>query len=273
MRVYLCALAKNEHLYINEWVSHYLKLGFDKIFLFDNDDNSSPYIKDFIDKEFQDQVRVINARGVHRKSMQGEFYTNFYEIQKDNFDWCLFCDIDELLVGIDNIKKFLNNPVFDRYNQIRVKWKLFGDDNIIERDTTKPVLGAFVNEITKPLNKDLNGICNLHKQGKAFVRGHLKGVVFDSVHFANIGSIIIRSCLPSGKPCFSAVEILEDYSNESVFLHHYMTKSLSEFIKQKMNRTDAVFANRQLKLNYYWRLNTKTEEKIRYLQDLGLIDK
>ena len=39
MKVYVCALAKNEHLYINEWVNHYVKLGVDKIFIFDNDDS------------------------------------------------------------------------------------------------------------------------------------------------------------------------------------------------------------------------------------------
>ena len=38
MKVYLCALAKNEHPYINEWVSHYLKLGFDKIFGLNEDE-------------------------------------------------------------------------------------------------------------------------------------------------------------------------------------------------------------------------------------------
>ena len=47
MRVYLCALAKNEHLYINEWVKHYIDMGFDKIFIYDNDDKDSKYIGDF----------------------------------------------------------------------------------------------------------------------------------------------------------------------------------------------------------------------------------
>ena len=31
MQVVICAMAKNEHLYINEWVKHYLSIGFDKI--------------------------------------------------------------------------------------------------------------------------------------------------------------------------------------------------------------------------------------------------
>lgn len=272
MKVYLCALAKNEHLYINEWVKHYIDLGFDKIFIFDNDDKNSPNIKDFISSNFLNKCRVINARGIHRKNMQGEFYSNFYNIEKDNFDWCLFCDIDEFLVGIDNIKSFLNKPIFSGTQQIRVKWKLFGDDNKIERDMSKGVMESFKKEITSPLSKDLTTTCKLHNQGKSIVKGRLNDIYFDSVHFATNRKkmTILPSVLPSGKKCFSGVEIKEDYSNESVFLNHYMTKSLSEFVKQKMNRTDAVFNKRVLDMNYYWRLNKKTPKKIKYLKDMGL---
>ena len=274
MKVYLCALAKNEHLYINEWVNHYLKLGVDKIFIFDNDDKDAPNIRDYIDKECLSQIRIINARGIHRPKMQHEFYTNFYNVEKDNFDWCIFCDIDEYLVGVDNIKTFLKQPQFNGPFQIRIKWKLYGDDDIIERDTSKPLLGAFTKEITCSLNNNLTKRVYLEKQGKAIVKGHLKNVVINSPHYAMYSTMpkILPSVLPSGRKCYSGVVIEEDYSNESVFFNHYMTKSLKEFIDQKMNRTDAVFGERILKLNYFWRINKKTPEKLEYLKKLGFID-
>lgn len=270
MKVYLCALAKNEHLYINEWVEHYLKIGVDKIFIYDNDDKGTKYIGDFIDKNYLQRVKIINARGIHFDNMQGKFYTNFYKVEKDNFDWCIFCDIDEFLMGIQNIKAFLSQQKFDIYKQIRVKWKLFGDDDLIERDMTQKVVDTFHNEITYSMNRDLTKQIKLENQGKAIVKGHQNCIVFNSVHFADSDKKILPSCLPSGNICFSGVQIKEDYSHEKVFLNHYMTKSLSEFIKQKSKRTDAVFGNRTLDMNYYWRINKKTEEKIRYLQDLGL---
>ena len=154
MRVVMCALAKNEHLYINEWVKHYLDLGVDKIFLFDNDDKDSKSIKDFIDEEYLKKMRIINARGLHWKNMQHDLYTNFYKVERDNFDWCIFCDIDEFLVGVDNIKDFLNDKKFKNIPQIRIKWKLFGDDNLITRDTYK-VHGEFVEEVKETLCNDL----------------------------------------------------------------------------------------------------------------------
>ena len=38
MKTALCAIAKNENLYIREWVEHYKNIGVSKIFLYDNND-------------------------------------------------------------------------------------------------------------------------------------------------------------------------------------------------------------------------------------------
>ena len=273
MKVYVCALAKNEHLYINEWVSHYLKLGVDKIFIYDNDDKGSKRISDFIDKKSLERVKIINARGLHWKEIQHDFYNNFYRVEKDNFDWCLYCDVDEFLTGIDNIKTFLSKPIFKIYEQIRIKWKLFGDDDLIKRDMSKGVMETFNNVLTSSLSRDLSKPSNLQSQGKSIVKGHLNHCKFTSVHFAinKNDNKLLSSCLPSGQRTFSGVAIEDNYESETVYLNHYMTKSLSEFINQKMNRTDAVFGNRILDLNYYWRINKKTPEKEKYLKDMGLI--
>lgn len=73
-----------------------------------------------------------------------------------------------------------------------------------------------------------------------------------------------------GEPCWSRIVINESYKRECVFLNHYMTKSLSEFIKQKLNRTDAVFGS-NLGLNYFWRINKRTKDKEDYLKREGLL--
>lgn len=272
MKAYVCALAKNEHLYINEWVAHYVKLGFDKIYIYDNDDIGTKDIYKCIDRKYSKYLVFVDIRGKHYKNMQGTIYSEFYEKHKHMFDWCLFCDIDEFLTGIDNIKDFLKDKRFLPYQQIRIKWKLFGDDNLIERDMSKPLLESFYNVITSSLTNDLKRKNNLERQAKTIVRGHLPFVHFNSVHYACDSRVrrLLPSCLPSGKKTYSLVAIEESYENENIFLNHYMTKTLSEFVNQKMNRTDAVFGDRLLKLNYYWRINEKTPEKIEYLKNMGL---
>ena len=261
MRVVICALAKNEHLYINEWVNHYAKLGFDKIYLYDNDDIKNPkYIGDYI--ENKDLVEIINVRGQVRESLQHDIYTEFYNTH--SFDYCLFCDIDEFLVGIADIHEFLKDKTCE---QIRVRWRLFGDDELLERDMSKSVMETFTRQVTTTYKRNLTGKCNLYRQGKAIVKGNLPNVVIRSPHFASYGTRdeILPSELPSGKPCKSLVTIMEDYTEEKVYLNHYMTKSLREFLDQKFRRTDAVFGN-TIDMKYYWRVNKMTLEKQQYIQ-------
>lgn len=255
MRVELCAIAKNEHNYINEWAKHYLQLGFDKITIYDNDNLDSPFIGDYIDKDLLTKVNIINVRGIHKQFFQHECYNRFYHNNKAN--WCFFCDIDEYLVGIKDIKKFLSQPMFKNFNQIRIKWALFGDDDIIERDIAKPLFGAFKKIITD--NK-------LSNQSKSFIRGGLN-IKIHSCHFVSG----LYSCLPNGKTCQNNKIELDNYDNQSVYLFHYMTKSLSEFTSQKINRGDAVWENRAIGMDYYWRINKKTPAKIEYLKNMGLI--
>lgn len=268
MRVVLCAMAKNEHLYINDFVKHYVKLGFDRIYIYDNDDIDKPYIGDYIEEK--EKVEIIDKRGIVKPKLQHELYTNFYHTH--DFDWVFYCDIDEFLFGVENIKTFLTRFRNLNVGQVRVKWKLIGDDGFIERDMSKPVYEVFKHSPKRTLNRNLIDPGTLENQGKAFVRGGLANVIIASPHFASLNErkSIIPSCLPSGKPCNSGVVIIEDYSNETIFLYHYMTKSLSEFVNQKLKRTDAVFGDKIL-LNYYWRVNKKTPEKIEWLKKKGII--
>lgn len=250
MRVVICCIAKNEHKYINEWVKYYVGLGIDHIYIYDNDNKNSKYIGDAISNEFKDKITIYDIRGYKAPYMQHSVYNTFYH--KHKFDWVLFVDIDEFLVGVSDIHKLVNN----NYQQIRIKWKLFGDDNLIERDTSIPVHGFFNQE--KHDNR-------LEYQNKSLVRGGLN-IKIASCHYVKN----LKSCFPSGKPCQSQQLNILNYGNESVFIYHYMTKTLSEFIKQKLNRGDAVWSNRKIDFGYFWRINDKTQEKLDYIKNLGL---
>lgn len=270
MRVVVCAMAKNEHLYINDWVKHYISIGFDTIYIYDNDDVDKPSITNYIDQKYLPKVKIIDIRGQSGKCLQHDIYTKFY--YDYNFDWVFYCDVDEYLMGIKNIKLLLEQWYLRNVKQIRVKWKLFGDDDKIERDMSLPVWECFTKEITSSLNRNLIDKGTLENQGKAFVRGGLKNVVVRSPHFASYyrRENVIPSVLPSGAPCYSKIVIKENYKRENIYLHHYMTKSLSEFINQKLNRNDAIF-NQKLTMDYYWRINKKTPKKLEWLKEKGLI--
>ena len=67
----LCAVGKLENLYARDFVIHYLELGVDKIFIYDNNEEYGEkfedVLQDFIDKEY---VKIINKRGSRKQQKQ-----------------------------------------------------------------------------------------------------------------------------------------------------------------------------------------------------------
>jgi hypothetical protein len=118
MRVALVCIAKNEENYIQEWIDYNLKLGFDDIFVYQNNWRYN-----------------INSKNVHTIEFDGDCmqeaaYNHFIKSNYDNYDWVAFFDVDEFLVlkKHDNIKKFIEN--YSNYNAIGINWVLFGDNGL-----------------------------------------------------------------------------------------------------------------------------------------------
>ena len=258
--VVICAIAKNEHLYINDWVKHHLSLGFDHIYLFDNDNILSSFVGNYIDRAFADKITIFNVRGIKLRDLQVKCYNIFYRENHNEFAWCAFIDIDEYIVLRDwsNIHEFLSDRRFNNYSTIRLKWHLYGDDNVIKRDVSIPVINFFKNVITD------NAISH---QGKAILRGGLDSNRIHILdHFTKIDGGVKDACLPSGEPCFSDYRI-EEYYDDSAYVNHYMTKTLDEFLNQKLGRGDAIFDKRMISLDYFWRINSRTIAKIQYINE------
>ena len=254
----VCVIARSENDYINEWCHYHLDLGFSHIYLYDNNDPSDPYIGDFIDKDIMDKITIVNVQGQYGNNAQTNWYITFYEKYKDTFDWCAFFDVDEFLFlngECDNdVNKFLAQDKFKNYEQIMIKWKLFGDDGVIERDMSIPV-----HEFFKIDNGRHEGPNNL--LGKVIVRGHLEKLKFISCH----GDGGFKGCLPSGRP-HPSIRFILRYEGETVFLNHYRTKTLKEWLETKFvrgNRIHSAFP--ATPKSYFFRANDWTPEKQEYL--------
>lgn len=120
MKVALICIAKNEDNYIDEWLKYHKKIGFDKIFIYENNWRCPPNINyDFVEKtEFDGEIQQIPA------------YNHFIYYKSHDFDWVCFLDVDEFIVlkQHSNIKDFLNN--YNHLKCIALNWLFFGNDDL-----------------------------------------------------------------------------------------------------------------------------------------------
>lgn len=226
--------AKNEDNYIIEFVEHYLKLGFDKIVIIDNNDESDNPTMPIILKEYiqNGTVELFDFRG--EKNATLEIY-KIYILDYGYFKWCGVFDCDEFLelnIYNNNIKDFLETI---NENSVSFQWLNFGsnDNDFYEN---KPLKERFV----KPVYPILYFKENLFF--KSIVRGRDK----DTLKYYWEGA----SSYGVHVPCFSEDTdkniynlggelILYNSSHQYFplyyrhgFIRHYYCKSKEEFDKK-----------------------------------------
>ena len=181
----ICAIAKNENKYMNDWLDYHFNLGFDHIYIFDNNNSSAPKLIDAISPENQAKITIFNVNDIHREKFQIECYNTFYNENKNSFDWCAFIDIDEFicLKDFSNIKDFLQQSIFKNTSVVRLGWHVISDNELITRDTSIPIYKALK---TISWNPKLT-------QGKTIIRGGLKDIKIVSCHYANQNNTALRS--------------------------------------------------------------------------------
>ena len=114
IKVCLCTIGKKENVYASEFVDHYKKIGYDKIFIYDNNDIEDEKFEDVLYWQISGNfVKIIDYRCYRgkRQSPQSGAYIDCYEKNKNNYDWLSFFDFDEFLElnKNKNIKEYLNN--------------------------------------------------------------------------------------------------------------------------------------------------------------------
>jgi hypothetical protein len=100
IRVYLCVIGKNENIYAKEYVNHYKSLGYDHIFIYDNNDFNGEKFSDIIKEEInQGFVSIINYIGYRGNSnnTKKEAYIDCYKKNRKHYHWLSFFDFDEYL--------------------------------------------------------------------------------------------------------------------------------------------------------------------------------
>ena len=94
-------MGKLENLYVKEFINYYIKLGIDKIFIYDDNDFNSEKISDAIGDIYRKYVVVYENIKNDIKN-QSDAFTQCYNSNKNNYDWFLMVDMDEYLYIVKN---------------------------------------------------------------------------------------------------------------------------------------------------------------------------
>lgn len=262
----LCCIGKCENDYIREFVEYYKCLGFDKIYLYDNNDLDGErfeyVIGDYINQGF---VELTDYRG--RLCCQLQAYDDCYLKHGKDVSWMCFFDCDEFLTLPKHchVKEFFSLPIFNKYQIMHINWMCYGDCEQLDTDG-RGVLDRFPNP--KPFTFCRNGLYYDNDVIKSCVRGGLKFLEWHSPH---VVSGFYKCCNAMGNPC-EITSTISPYNFDNAYLRHYMSKSIGEWVRVKMKRgypdQSKESASTVLGLNVFFHINEKTPEKIEYANRL-----
>ena len=271
-KVCMCALGKKENYYAKEWIDYYKALGYNHIFIYDNNDPDDERFEEVLSKEISEGfVSIIDYRGYRgkRHAPQYDAYFDCYEKYSKEYDWLSFYDFDEFLVikGNKTIQEFLNDEKFTECMNVKINWIVYSDNGHVYYEN-KPVLERF----TEPLVKDSE-----NKHIKSMVRGNLKENFWKKNDHAHSSINNYITCIPTGQRTDSNSPFHRPPNHEYAYIQHHVTKSLEEFIDKSSRGSSAfeVTLNKKFwigRFDYYFGRNKKTKEKLDYIKKRFNID-
>lgn len=160
MKVVLFGVGKGESRYIREWTDYHIKIGFDNIYIYDNEDK--PTYKNLL-KDFKNVI-VKHIPGSNNKyGLQTIIISHFQNNYIKNYDYCVHLDLDEFLClkKHNNIKDFINDYFDTKTSAIGINWVFFGSNNL-DNYENKLVLERFT-KCQKGSNQHIKLIVDVKK--------------------------------------------------------------------------------------------------------------
>ena len=232
-----------------------MKLGFDHIYIFGDNEEDSENINQYIDNNHKKYVTIYNYKQIVKD--QKVAFTLCYEMNKNKYDWIFMNDIDEyLVIRNDSLKHYLSEKKFKKCDFIKFHWMLASDNNLLYYDN-------------RSLFERFKGPYKKRTLIKTIVRGNIDDLQFD-VHSPLISPHKNVSCDNRGY-IYKNKEIffkkVSDINIDNAYIIHFIYKSTEELInkyKRGYRWENLEFIKRRIKL--YFTDNKPTLDKIEYIE-------
>ena len=261
MKVALFCVFRNETLYVNEYIDHYLKLGFDHIYLCDNSSNDD--VDKILKNEYNDKVTIIDIRSKETIKSFNTYYhptlfTSLYNIFNFKYDWLCFFDLDEYLILYkdNNIKEYLSRDIFNNVDLIHVYWKVFDDNNQLYYENK-----SCVERFTHVSNKYYENFGDYANGVKSIVRSGLH-LCFNNSHTPKSNNDSPLITVDNDGNIGNGFWCTYKYATYNLAsLNHYLTKSAEEYLNKNIHGQWNFYEK-------YFQINEYSEEKHNMLKSL-----
>lgn len=255
------AQMKDEDNILSFWVEHYIKLGFDHIYIVD--DNSINPIVDIInnkDKQYLDKITVItldfnnddfftnNIEGSkfydqaiynqYKSNRQSYILNIFCKLYITNIEWIFICDADEFLYlkNKDTIGEYIyeNISKYPNMSGIMFRWLCYGTSY----HSYFPKGHLFENFIysSSKLHFEVKSISKVNDCLSFYY--HFCKLKKDKLYYSSEkNNMVVRS----GQ--LERNSILLDYTDVDAFCAHYITQDCNTFVKRRIRRKRAEYNN------------------------------
>ena len=229
----VCTIIKDERRYLEEWIRHNIKIGFSKIYLFEDigseshADICSKY-KEVELKRIEDTNYLKHSEGEYGPWRQAAMMNMFLEECRLCGDWVAMIDVDEFIVFDKgyNLQRLFSE--FKDENGIYIYWKNYGANGFVNEQEGN-AFEVYNKEGKVPfmdLRWSFKSLINLNILDVKMNPPH---IVIDGVNTLGMHTTGIRCC----KKCH---------------INHYVTKSFEDWVKQLFYRGDVAAGHRKFDL-------------------------
>lgn len=237
----LLGIAKQESHYLKDWVRYHLRIGFDKIYLIDNNDAHGERYEELLQEYIKDgRLEIIYMRG--KRCIQVASYNLFYQILP--FKYMAIVDVDEYIWfnergNYTDIKTFLDATDFGNKYGMMLQWHCYessGDD----KPSDLPIWEVNNRLCPYRARKDSRPeyihqwVKSIYKKGYRIVSNEHFGWSPDDIY--------VNMIFYDGRPMTVAElqDIPEDeFMNQEVFVKHFLLRNINDFYWKKYRRGHA----------------------------------
>ncbi|MCL2123651.1 MAG: glycosyltransferase family 2 protein [Desulfovibrionaceae bacterium] len=213
----LCAIAKDETPFLREWAAYHHYVGFEKIYIYDNESRTP--VRDSIADFYE--IQICDSYTIPGKAMQLVAYNHCLAHHGHEFEWLAFFDLDEFLCLVQDKDARTLLRDYEQFPALSINWSIFSSSG---------KLGSPEGFVTENYTQHLGYSVNT----KCIVRPAMVKMPFTAHHFLYRSGYAVNAMR---QPSFGAYA---PPAIDKIRLNHYPYKSQQDY-EARLLRGDATY--------------------------------